>query len=177
MQLGRLSIFKSHEPAFASYGFAVSEFSSVEFGMLFVFLKLKPGPEESTIEFYWSIKSSRGRFEWIKSQLNSMPETDANIERWRGIAPRIDKAIIVRNDLAHGEFAPIYTSPHRAIVGFWAHLAKSASKGDLSYNNQTTMIDGTKFYSVDDLETIGLEYIDLGESLAAFARQWEQSRS
>mgnify|MGYP006900560421 CR=1 FL=1 len=177
MQMGKISIFKNNESAFATYGFAISSFSNLEFGMLFLFLKLESGPAESIIESYWKIKSPRSRFERINSRINKLIEKDQIAEIWSSIAPRLDQAINVRNDLAHGEFAPIYVSQDRAIVGFWAQLAKSASKGSLSYNSQTTMIDGIKFYSPEELEQIGLEYIDLGEALAALAHQWNQPSS
>lgn len=177
MQIGKLSIFKRNESAFANYGFAISSFSSVEFGMLFLFIKLEGGSEESAIDLYWKIKSPRGRFERINSKIGYLNRKDHIIEKWPEISSRLDRAINLRNDLAHGEFVPILVSSNRAIVGFWSQFSKTASKGILSYNNDTGMIDGTNFYSPEKLEDIGLEYTDLGEALAALAHQWNQQDS
>ena len=177
MQLGKLSIFKHNESAFANYGFAISNFSSIEFGMLFLFLKLGSGSEEDIINSYWNINSPRGRFEWVKKRIKVLPGKDHVIKAWNDIVPRLDRAITVRNDLAHGELTPIHLSQDRAIIGFWAQFARSSSRGILSYNPRTSMIDGTRFYAPEELESIGLEYIYLGEALAGLADQWNELKN
>lgn len=141
--------------------------------MLFLFLKLGSGSQEDIINSYWSINSPRSRFDWIIKRIKYITNKDSIVQVWNSIAPRLDHAITVRNDLAHGELTPIHISHDRAIVGFWAQLAKSSSKGGLSYNPQTSMIDGVKFYSPEELEIIGLEYIDIGEALSALAHRWD----
>ena len=113
--------------------------------------------------------SCRGRYGWIEKRIKNLPPEDFLASSWAAIRERLDEAIEVRNQLAHGEFTPIMISHNQEIVGFWARLAKNASTGELSFDQQTRTIEGNPFFSTDLLIDRGLEFISLSESLFAMA--------
>ncbi|RJE85460.1 hypothetical protein [Paracoccus onubensis] len=167
IQSGRLNIFERYRSEYATYGFAISHFSGLEQGLLAVFIHLDERPAEDSIAAYWSIKSCRGRYEWIEKRVKNLSPRDDFARSWLSIRDRLDHAIEVRNQLAHGEFTPIGISHDQEIVGFWARLAKTASTAQLSFNNDTKMIEGCPFFSAEQLIEQGLEFIDLSENLFA----------
>jgi hypothetical protein len=171
MQSGKLSIMKRYVNEYAMYGFAISNFSGLEQGLLAVFTHIDERSVRDSINAYWSIGSPRGRYEWIDKRMKNMSHEDDFILSWTSIREKLHDAIIVRNQLAHGEFTPIMVAHDREIVGYWTHFAQAASEGELSFNSETQMIDGTNFFSVDTITDKGLEFISLSENLFAMVQR------
>ncbi|TPE52587.1 hypothetical protein [Amaricoccus solimangrovi] len=165
MQLGKLKIFNSFKSEYATYGFAISQFTGIEQGLLFLFNHLDDRDAQQSITAYWQIGSVRARFDWIDSRMRIRESGDELASSWASIRDRLIDAIETRNHLAHGEFTPISISPDKAIIGYWSRLAKTASTGKLTFNAETQMIDGGIFFSPKQLIAQGLEFINVWEAL------------
>lgn len=165
MQKGKLQSLAAVRSEFATYGFALSQFSMIEFALLGIFIFVDQRPVERSISKYWEKWTPNSRVKLIDSRMRERRRGDRLAHDWSDVHQRILKAIDLRNDLSHGEFAPIMVSEETALVGYWAYLAKSATTGRISVNDDLTMIDGVKFFSTDDLIDHGLEFIALSEEL------------
>lgn len=177
MQAGKMAIFKRHSEAFATFGFAISQFSGIEQALLAVFVYLDDRSAEQSIRAYWQISSCRGRYDWIAKRVKNSSCPSEICRSWSAISSRVDDALETRNQLAHGEFTPISISHTDQIVGFWANIAKNASTGKLTFNTATRMIDGCPFFSPDDLVRTGLEFIDLSQDLFAMVNRQKAARN
>lgn len=164
---GRLHILDRYRSEYADFGFAISSFSSLEFGLLLVYVKVSPLNERDAIDSFWQITSVQGRFDFIKARMKERAQGDPLRLAWHEIEAKIQSAISRRNELAHGEFTPIILAAGREQVGFWVRLAKTSSSGLLKYDPANQIIVGTNFFTAEQLIEFAREFIDLSESLAA----------
>lgn len=166
MQTGRLAFFERYRSEFSAYAFAISHFSNFDWGLLSVFSYLDERPQRDSVNAYWKISSCRGRFCWIESQIRKkLPQEDDFVCSWSSIRDRLDDAINVRNQLAHGQLEAIIISENEVIVGYWPELTKNATTSQLSLNEKTRLIEGTPYFSPDRLIETGLEFLSLGDKL------------
>lgn len=162
-----LDILRNDISIFAALGFAISNFSQIDFGLLCIFDATSGWSQKKSNDIFWKIGSTRAQLRIIDKLISSDAREDDAISNWTIIKSNINECIKLRDGLAHGEAVSLHRAPGIKDVFFAPRFQKNLDNGT---GSDPLVWQPAERLSEEELLEIAQNFWHVGASAAAFSR-------